>query len=29
MAQMAKTPTHGGYSLNPTTPSFAVSELGA
>ncbi|CAF3475203.1 hypothetical protein SNK03_012439 [Fusarium graminearum] len=29
MAQMAKTPTHSGYSLNPTTPSFAVSELGA
>ncbi|KAI1067040.1 hypothetical protein LB506_004491 [Fusarium annulatum] len=29
MAQMAKTPTQGGYSLNPTTPSFAVSELGA
>ncbi|RSM12828.1 hypothetical protein CEP52_002212 [Fusarium oligoseptatum] len=28
MAQLAKTPTHG-YSLNPTTPSFAVSELGA
>lgn len=29
MAQLAKTPTNGGYSLNPTTPSFAVSELGA
>jgi hypothetical protein len=28
LAQLAKTPTHG-YSLNPTTPSFAVSELGA
>ncbi|KAF5003488.1 hypothetical protein FDECE_9974 [Fusarium decemcellulare] len=28
MAQLAKTPSHG-YSLNPTTPSFAVSELGA
>ncbi|KAF5018889.1 hypothetical protein F66182_9123 [Fusarium sp. NRRL 66182] len=28
MAQLAKTPTHG-YSLNPTTPSFPVSELGA
>ncbi|KAH7015161.1 hypothetical protein EDB80DRAFT_568050 [Ilyonectria destructans] len=28
LAQLAKTPTHG-YSLQPTTPSFAVSELGA
>ncbi|KAF4980939.1 hypothetical protein FZEAL_3158 [Fusarium zealandicum] len=28
MAQLAKTPTHG-YSLNPTTPAFAVGELGA
>ncbi|KPM34548.1 hypothetical protein AK830_g12029 [Neonectria ditissima] len=28
LAQLAKTPTHG-YSLQPTTPAFAVSELGA
>jgi hypothetical protein len=25
---LSKTPSHG-YSLQPTTPSFAVSELGA
>ncbi|KFA66881.1 hypothetical protein S40285_02341 [Stachybotrys chlorohalonatus IBT 40285] len=28
LAQLAKTPTNG-YTLQPTTPSFAVSELGA